>query len=351
MKKSILFLIVSLLFLSTVSALEISPEYDTTTIVRDLENSIKLTLDITGASEGIYNLYTLADISIQPSEMFTVTESPFRKEFTITPTSNIDDIEGYYSFTYTLNYRGFEKVNQKMLINLVNLKDTIEISSDSIDLSSGEISFYVQNKESVTLENLSAKFSSILFETEEIFDLGPNEKLEIFVDIDENKLKKIKAGVYIIESIFQTKDGTTKIDGNLYLGEKKGITSTQDKSGLLIRTETITKVNSGNVLESVQIQLKRNIFSRLFTSFNIEPALIERKGLIIEYAWTKERLNPAETYIIQAKTNYILPFLIIIVTALALLGFKRFSDTKIEVKKSVSHVKTKNNQFALKIQL
>ena len=73
--------------------------------------------------------------------------------------------------------------------------------------------------------------------------------------------------------------------------------------------------------------------------------------MIIKYTWVKERLNPAEAYIIKAKTNYVLPFLIIIAAVLALLGFKRFSETKVEVKKSVSHVRTKNNQFALKIQL
>ena len=110
-------------------------------------------------------------------------------------------------------------------------------------------------------------------------------------------------------------------------------------------------MNSGNVLESIQIKLKRNIFSRLFTTFNIEPTLIERNGLAIEYTWIKERLNPTEAYIVKAKTNYVLPFLIIIVTILASLGFKRFSETKVEIKKSVSHVRTKNSEFALKIRL
>ena len=67
MKKSILFLIMGMFFLSTISALEMSAEYDTNIIVRDLENSIKLNLKIENASGGLYNLYTLADVSIQPS--------------------------------------------------------------------------------------------------------------------------------------------------------------------------------------------------------------------------------------------------------------------------------------------
>lgn len=350
MKKLPLFLITGLLCFSLVSALEISAEYDTNILVHDVDNSIELTLKITNASEGIYNLYTLADISIQPSETFTIKEELFEKKFTITAKDNLD-VEGHYSFTYTLNHRNIEKFDEKMLVNLMNLEDVIEIGSDSIDPALGELSFYIQNKESVNLKNLSAKFSSILFETERTFNLGPNEKLKIFVDVDENKLKKTKAGVYIIKSIFQTEKGTKEIEGNLYLGEKKGITSTEDKSGILIKSETITKVNVGNILESVQVKLNRNIFSRLFTNFNIEPTFVERKGLVVEYTWIKERLNPAEAYTVKAKTNYVFPFLVVIVAILALLGFKRFSETKIEVKKSVSHVKTKNEEFALKITL
>ena len=150
---------------------------------------------------------------------------------------------------------------------------------------------------------------------------------------------------------YQTKDGEKKIEGNLYLGEKKGITTTEDKSGLLIRTQTITKTNAGNVLENIQVKITKNIFSRLFTTFNTEPNIIERKGFTIEYTWTKQKLNPTEAFTIKAKTNYIFPFLIIIVVAVALFGFKRFTETKIEVKKSVHHVKTKHGEFALKITL
>ncbi|MCK4650138.1 hypothetical protein KAT36_02800 [Candidatus Pacearchaeota archaeon] len=344
-------LIIALLFLTSVSALELVPEYSSNIIVKDFQNSIQLNLEIKNATPGTYNLYTLADISIKPSETFQVTNKTFQKEFTISPTENLN-LEGYYAFTYILNHRGVEKVEEKMLLNIVNLEDIIEISSESIDPASGNISFYVQNKEAIYLKNLTAKFSSVLFETEEIiFDLKPNEKLEIAVDVNEDKLKKTKAGVYIINSIFQMKDGEREIKGNLYLGEKKGITSTEDKSGLLIRSETITKVNSGNVIESIQVKLSRNIFSRLFTSFNIEPTLTERKGLTVEYTWLKEKLNPTEAYIVKAKTNYLFPFLIIILATLAFLGFKRFSETKLEIKKSVSPVKTKGGEFALKVQL
>ena len=348
--KKLSLLLVGMLCLTFVSALDVSEQCDNNVIVRDIDNHVDLMLTITNASQGIYNVYTLADISMKPSETFTIPKGTLKKAFTITPTENLD-VEGYYTFTYTLNYRGIKKIDKKFTINLLNLEEVLEISSDSIDPESDKIKFYIQNKENVELKNLTATFSSILFDIERSFDIGPKERLEISVDVDEDKLKKTKAGVYIIQSIFQTNEGTRKIDGNLYLGEKKGISSMEDKSGFLVITEIITKINSGNVLENVQIKLKRNIFSRLFTSFNVEPTITDRNGFVVEYTWIKEQLKPAEIYTVKAKTNYLFPFFTILFTVLALLGFKRFSETKIEVTKSVSHVKTKNGEFALKIQL
>jgi hypothetical protein len=188
MKKTIFLLIVTLFCLTLASSLEMSPKYSTNVLVLDTKNSIELDMEITNASSGTYNLYTLADISIEPSEQFGIISEPFEKTFTISAKPNLEG-EGYYSFTYILNHRGVEKIEEKMLINLMNLEDAIEISSGSILPSSDKIKFFVRNKESADLKNLSAKFSSMFFETEETFDLAPNEKLEISVAIDKDKLK------------------------------------------------------------------------------------------------------------------------------------------------------------------
>lgn len=343
-------LLIALLSLSLTSAIQITPEYPTNIIIRDFDNSIPLTLEIKNATPGTYNLYTLADITIKPADTFEVTEGPFQKTFQLQPNENLD-LEGNYAFTYTLNQRGVEKHEQKILLRLLNLEEIIEISSESIDPESGQVSFYVQNKEPVSLHNITATFSSVLFDVTTTFDLKPNEKYTIPVNVDPSKLAKTSAGVYIIKSTFQTDKGEKQIEGTLYLGEKKGITSIEDKSGLLIRTETATKVNSGNVVESIQIKMQRNIFSRLFTSFNIEPTFTQRNGMTIDYLWTKEKLTPTESYTIKATTNYVLPFLIFVVLIIATVGYRRFSETKLEVKKSVAPVKTKGGEFALKVTL
>ena len=71
MRKILLFL-TALLFLAQASAIDITPEYPTNIIIRDFENSIPLTLEIANATPGTYNLYTLADVTIKPSESFEI---------------------------------------------------------------------------------------------------------------------------------------------------------------------------------------------------------------------------------------------------------------------------------------
>ena len=348
--KKIILLFATLLLLASVSALEIEAKYDTNIIIQDFENTIELELEISNAIPGTYNLYTLADLSIQPSATFEINDSFFKKTFTIKPPSNLD-ATGNYAFTYTLNHRGIEKYEQKMLLEIKDLSNTIEIDSNLIDPSSTEVSFYIQNKEATTLENITATFSSVLFEETRTFTLKPYEKLEISIKPHADILKKTFAGVYIVTAAFETKNGKKIIEGNLNLGEKKDITTTEDVSGFFIKREIITKVNTGNIDEAIEIKIKRNIFARLFTSFNNEPTLTRRNGMSIEYIWTKERLSPTEAYVVKAKTNYALPFFIIIFATLAALGYYRYSQTKLEIKKSVSPVKTKGGEFALKISL
>ena len=55
--------------------------------------------------------------------------------------------------------------------------------------------------------------------------------------------------------------------------------------------------------------------------------------------------------LVNSGSTLILPLFIIIVAILVIWGFRRYTETKIEIKKSVSHVKTKGGEFALKVHL
>ena len=351
MKKS--FVLVSLLlFLSFASALEMSGKYESNIFVKEFENPVNVEVEITNALAGTYNIYTLADIYLEPRDRFQITDGSAKKTITIIPNENLDSQEGLYTFSYILNYRDIDqKVDNKFTINILKLENILEIGSESVDSEAETLTFYVKNKYNVNLEGLSAEFSSLLFETKKEFDLKPYEKKEFTVNVNPDKLRKTKAGVYVIDSVFSTKKGDVEISGNLYLGEKKGITTTEDKSGWIIRTTTVRKINSGNILENVEVTITKNIFSRLFTNFNIEPTQVERKGFTIDYIWRKDKLGPTEMFTVTSKTNYFFPLLIIAFIILIMFGIRRYSETKLEATKSVSPMKTKNGEFALKIRL
>jgi len=350
MGKIWLFLFGLLIFSSGAYALEISTELESEVIISDFANSLNFTLRVENATPGNYNLYTLSDMAISPRDAFLINSDSLEKAFTATPNENLD-VEGLYVFTVTLNHRGFEKVDEKIVVKIVPLEEALEIGTEKITLDSKFAKFYVENKEDVYLKNLHADFSSILFKSEETFDLKPFEKKFFEVEVNEDDIRKTTAGVYVLEGVFDTKTGTKRIVGNLYLGETKDIKTLEEKSGFLIRTNSITKINTGNVVENVQINMGRNIFSRLFTTFNIEPVITERSGFGVDYTWIKEGLEPTQIYVVRAKTNYLIPLLIILLGALAIYSARRFFQTKVEMTKSVSHVRTKNGEFALKIKI
>jgi len=349
--KSTVFLILCLLFIPSVTALEMDYSLDSNIIVKEYPQPIELTLRLNNVTAGTYNAYTLADFYIEPSDSFSIATPEFEKTFTMRPFESLD-IDGFYTFTYTLHQRDIEKFDKKITIKFVNLEDILEIYSASIDpAKSNEVDFFLENNEDVKLENVTAKFSSILFESEETFSIGPKETIKFSANAGDDLLKKTKAGVYIMGATFETPKGTREIEGNLYLGEKVGISTEDDTTGLLIRRQTITKTNIGNTVESAEITISKNIFSRLFTTFNEEPIIVDRKGFIIEYTWVKGKLEPTEGLTVQAKSNYVLPFFIVIFAIIFIFGVKRFSQTKMEITKSVSPVKTKNDEFALRVTL
>jgi hypothetical protein len=350
--KKISFILFAVFLISFTSALSISEDYDTNVIVKDLDTSIKLTLSITDAPDGAYNLYTLSDISITPSETFEIENGGIVKEFTLKSSEYLEEINGYYTFTYTLHQRNVKQIDKKFTVKLTNLKDTIEIVRGSADYETGEIIFYVKNKENISLNGLSGEFSSLLFsDVKKEFDLEPFGEYEIKIIVDKEELEKTKAGNYVISSVFETTKGESKIEGKLFLGEKKGITTDEDKFGILIKTHRITKTNIGNTIENIEIEVEKNIFSRLFTSFNIEPNLVERDGFSVRYKWIENRFEPGKTLTLNIKTNYLIPLIILIVLVMAYFGIKKYTKTKLEIRKSVSPVKTKNDEFALKIKI
>ncbi|MAG39469.1 hypothetical protein CMI41_00680 [Candidatus Pacearchaeota archaeon] len=347
--KKISFLFLGLILLSLASTLEISEELNTNVIVKEFNTPIEMTLTATNASSGSYNLYTLAEIVIAPAEVFQHSGGTLEKTFYLTENSRLD-VEGYYVFTYTLNHRDVEQVDKKLTLNLLSIADVLDISTEVITLNDTEATIVVKNLEDVSLTDIKVEFSSVLFTHEETFSLAPEGETTITTQIDAEKLMKTKAGTYIIDSKVSTPEGEVTAQGKLYLNEQREVRSEESTSGILIRTTTVNKLNVGNAVEDIEVVIKKNIISRLFTSFNVEPSSSEREGTKIYFTWS-DRLYPNNSLKIEAKTNWAIPFLIILAIVLAYFGIMRVIQKKLEIKKSVSLMKTKGGDFALKVKL
>ena len=348
--RSLSIFVILLISLFCVSALDIAESATSSIIVHDLNIPAKTTLSITGVPDDEYTLYTLTDVKLLPAEPFRINSTSNNVVVSVYPTKQLTT-RGTYTFTYNIRNSGKDiNAEKRMTVKILDLKDLIEVGSDSNSPESGKISFYLQNKENVKLENLKVKFSSIFFNLERTITLNPNDRTTITIELDKEKIKAITAGTYILKAEVEKINGVENFEGKIYWGEKKEIETQEYSSGLIIVTKTITKTNLGNVDDSATVQVTKNIITRLFTTLDTTPDKIERKGFFVDYTWTR-KLGPTEGFAIQVRTNYIAPLLFVLVLAVLYLAFKRYNQTKIEVIKSASHVKTKNDIFALRIQI
>lgn len=347
MKKE-MFLVLALLMIASVSAIDFEKTTVSDAIITEFNQPAHFVLTLSGVPAGNYQLYTLTDVSLSPKGYFSLSSGTNVMDVYVFKTDELKD-EGYYHFVYSLKDAAGPNYDDRMTVKLVSLQNALEIASDTINPDSDSITFYVLNKEKTQLNNVSVEFNSIFFEdVKREISLKPYEKIQITVSVDKQKLKTTKAGAYIIKSDFMTDKGEKRVEGKLYLGEKKDIRTEETSSGFLIYTDTITKINTGNVPQEVSVVAKKNIITRLFTSFNNEPDAVERKGLGIVYTWNTE-LDPADVFTVKAKTNYLFPFFVILFAAIIVFAFKRYTETKVEVKKSVSPVKAKGGELALRV--
>ncbi len=349
MKKFTAILFMVILFLSS-SAYAISFEEKpiSNVIIPQLNQNAEIELIIYNASPGDYNIYTLTDVEISPWESFNIDSKEKSIILTIRPLESLST-RGYYSFVYYVRNSNGTNYDDKMTVKVVDFKDVMEISSDS-NYPSAEMTFFIKNKENINLENLTATFSSVFFETEKTFSLKPLEKKEFTIPVDQEKLKKIPAGSYLIESNFNLEGQEQKLIGKIYFGEKREIESESSKEGFFIRTESEKKFNSGNTREVVRITATKSLFFVPFTFFNVLPDETKTTFFKKEYSWTRE-LGPGEELQVISKTNYLLIVLILLLAAALITFLAKRNSKRLEIRKSVSHVKTKGGEFALRVRV
>lgn len=309
--------------------------------------SFDLRITNLGSSENVV-FYSFFTQEISPKELRLEGKKSQDVTLKIYPSEKMKP--GYYTFDYFIRNNYGEEVSQTLTIDIINFEDAFEIGSQDFDPESKTLNVYIHNRVNFNFENITVVFSSPFFEFKKEFNLGPNQRNDFTITLDKEDFKKLMAGYYTFEAEVEAKGLKGVVEGTLKFSEKDILTTNKKTYGFIINTNVIEKTNEGNVLTKTETVIKKNVLSRLFTHFSPEPNTVEREGLAVYYTWYNE-LSPGEVLRINVKTNWLLPFAIILLIVLVVILVKKNSNRNIVLKKKVSFVNAKGGEFALKVMI
>jgi len=360
MKKEIILSIIACLVLisviSTVLAVDV-PKLNVTaidkgsTVISEFNDtaSYELKIENLGATD-TFEIYSYVGFEMFPKEKFQINEGNSTLNVKVNPLQRTrNDYKGYINFAYQLIGEKTGTYQDTLLIKIVPFKEAIELSAN-IKPTDTRVELTVKNLEEVSIKDVSVRFTSQFFDKTETLSLSPLEKKTVYLNIDKSKTAKLKSGAYIVTGTATVNGKKVEISGMMNYLENESISTTEKSSGFIIISNEVTKNNIGNTPIVATIRMKRNAISRLFTTFSTPPNSIERSGLSVNYVWQKS-LNPSESLFVKARTNYTIPFVIIILIIVIALLARMYSLTSLSVAKRVSFVRTRGGEFALKVTI
>jgi len=353
MKKIFFVMIISIFAFSLVSAVSLSIEKqaDDVAMIYGLSQPAVFDLKITNNGAGdnfmFYNFFG--------SDMFpkgTVTINGMETKLVqvgVYPRADLRQ-EGWVRFDIFIKGQNKDEMSYPLMVKIVRLKDAFEVGAEEFKPDSNNITVYVKNLLNFNFNNVAMKFKSPFFNFEKVISVSPHEKKSIEITLNKEDFRDLMAGFYTMNVEVVIDNQKANVEGTIKFSEKDIVTSTENQYGVIVNTKKIIKSNEGNVVSKTVTVLKKNVLSRLFTSFNPEPDLVERKGLVIYYTWEKE-LKPGENLNVTVKTNWLLPLLIILLIVVIVILTKQFSRTNLALKKKVTFVRAKGGEFALKVSI
>ena len=319
-------------------------------VIAELGNPAVFELTINVPEPEDIELYTLVGISLSPRGTIQLKSgtTPLTVQAYLPPEAR--RVPGPYSFEYQIKGERSGIVRDTMTVTIVNLKDAIEIEPASLKPGAANIRIVVRNTQNTRLENVQLSLDSEFFSAKQTLSLEPFATTTLTIPVDTAKIKSLPAGKYIITGRASIGDAQATLQGFLTYVEQQSVSAHADSKGFLVRTKTLTKTNEGNVPVADTIIVRRDILTRLFTSYSREPLIAERHGIYVQYEWQKE-LQPGESWSLITTTNYTFPFILVLLVIASAFLVRHYSRTQIVTQKRVSYVKTKGGQFALKVQL
>ncbi len=356
MKREILLIFALLIIMPSVIAINVNVEEVSSNNVIILGLDQPATFDITitnkGAPEEIEFYTYLTDVvsDFFPKEKIHLNSGESKTVRIEVYSPEKTKFKGYYTFDYYIRSEDGSEIKQPLMINVVRLEDAFEIGSGEVDLDSETMTVYVHSKVKFDFKGINLKLTSPFFEIEEKIDLGPNKKEEFTVNLNKEDYKKLVAGFYTMKAEIQVGKVKADIEAPIRFIEKDIVTEEKRDYGIIINTKIIKKTNEGNLISKSEVVIRKNIISRLFTTVSPEPNIVDRQGLKIYYTWTPE-IKPSETYEIKVRTNWLFPFILILLIIALVIITKHFSNRNLTLKKRVSFVRTKGGEFALKVSI
>jgi hypothetical protein len=353
MKKLNLLFLAILLVLPSLSAINIEVEKLNVSVimVKDLDIPTIYGLRIKNLGEtDNFRIYNLLGFKMEPSESIKIEGNSTREiNLTIYPRMDVD-AKNTYPLEFRIRASDDSEIIDTAYLRFLDLKNIVVFSVSPLTPDSKSTIITIRNKENILLENLKVKISSTFFEFEEEVDLFPFQVKEFPQNVNLENFKELNAGFYTLKGTLEIKDVVSESEGKIEFSAQSGLITEEESSGWIIKKKTISKRNNGNVPQSTQIIIEKNILSRLFTGFNMEPDSFEREGFSTTYTWIAQ-LKPGEEYIVTAKTNWLLPlFILILILGILYLGMK-YKETDLSLRKKVAFVKTKGGEFALRVTI
>ncbi len=320
-------------------------------IISELNNPAVFEFIITNNGNGDFaEIYTLVGVAMSPKGTFEIPNGKSIIEVMAYPGKEIRNREGAYSFEYQIRGQTRGIFKGKLNIKVVSLKGALSLEYKNIHPDDNKIEIGIKNNVNAYLDNINVNFASAFFDFSKEISFDPFENKKIEFEIDEKKTSKLVAGPYIVNAIVKVADSSIRFEGVVNYLEKEGTSIVKESSGFLVRKTTVTKVNEGSVPVNAMIEIRKDIISRLFTSYSLEPIKSERDGLVVKYEWER-KIYPSEDFSVTTTTNYTFPFILIILVIVIAFLVRIYTMTTLVLRKKVSFVKTRGGEFALKVNL
>jgi len=350
-------LVILLIFVFCVSmisaiGLDIETKPIVNTIINDHDKPAIFDFTITNNNfTSDFEVYTFERFRIEPSEFSLKKGQTKTLRFEFYAIDSMRENNRHVLVPVLIEQVGGSSQEVELDIKVVDFASAFKVGGKEVVLGDNTATIYFYNVENLAYENLEVILSSTFFDDhKETISMEPYEKKEIVVPINNEKLRKLVFGDYAVTASVKLGDKNAELYGFIKIVEKASVGVTEEKSGIFARKMILEKINEGNVPAVAQLSIKKNVVSRLFTTFSVEPSRVERKGFFVYYNWQKELL-PDEKLSVEIVTNWLFPFLLI-AAVIAIAYLTNFYFTRhLVIKKQVSFVKTKSNYFALKVIL